>query len=68
MLERAIIDGVPFYKDKNSNILYIYDTEQIAVGTVEDGRAVLKDGWRDTVKGRLDDWRTSLKVRERAAK
>lgn len=68
MLERVIVDGIPVYKDKHSNAAYIYDSEQIPLGKIADGRLVLDAGWRDATAARLDEWRKALEVRSRAGK
>lgn len=69
MLERVIVNGIPVYKDKDSNIAYIYDTEQIAIGRIgSDGSLQLNADWQSKTAGRLDEWRKSLQVRQRAPK
>jgi len=67
MLERVIANGIPIYYDEATSAAYIYDTEQIRVGTYDGTSLTLDPDWKERTKTRYEQWSASLEVRSRNA-
>lgn len=68
-MQKEIVQGVPFWKDKNNN-LFSFELDKknlIHLGSFnqESQTFTLKDSWQTDYKAKLEEYRLLLKNRER---
>jgi len=66
-MQKEVLEGVPYWKDK-SDILYTFELDKknlIAIGSYKEGKVVLKDNWKDLYSSKLESFRENLQNRER---
>jgi hypothetical protein len=68
-MQKEIVQGVPFWKDKNNN-LFSFELDKknlIQLGSFnpETETFTLKDSWQADYKTKLEEYRSLLKNRER---
>jgi hypothetical protein len=68
-MQKEIIQGIPFWRDKNSSI-YSFELDKknlIHLGSFdqETQSLKLKENWRELYRPKLSEYRDSLKNRER---
>ena len=69
-MQREVIDGIPFWCDKDKN-LYYYDVNPAAPKTIllgskaADGTAKLHDNWEHKLSDTLNQYRAAVSPRSR---
>jgi hypothetical protein len=68
-MQKEIVQGVPFWKDKSNN-LYTFETDKktaIQIGTFNSATETytLKEGWQQIYQSKLDEHRKNLIKRDR---
>jgi len=68
-MQKEIVQGVPFWKDKSNN-LYSFELDKknlIQLGSFhqESQTLRLKEDWKDIYQSKLEEYRNTLKNRER---
>ena len=68
-MQKEIIEGVPYWKDK-SNTIYSFELDKknlIQLGSFDQETQTLKlkDNWKELYQPKLDEYRNSLKSRDR---
>jgi len=68
-MQKEILEGVPYWKDKSNN-LYSFEIDKknlIQLGSFdqETQTVKLKDNWRELYQPKLEEYRNSLKSRDR---
>ena len=68
-MQKEIVQGVPYWKDKSNN-LYSFEIDKknlIQLGSFDQESQTirLKEGWKDIYQTKLEEYRNTLKNRER---
>ena len=68
-MQKEIVQGIPFWKDKSNN-LYSFELDKknlIQLGSFDQETQTyrLKDEWKEIYRVKLEEYRASLKNRER---
>jgi len=68
-MQKEIIQGIPFWRDKNNN-LYTFEVDkknliQIGKFDPETPTYILCDNWKELYSSKLNEYRTNLKNRDR---